>query len=369
MIRGILTLFGSLISNSAEEILPPSDSTSSEGVVEVQLRLYNGMTLLIIEYKLRVLPQSRQQTLAQLFAKLLSVAALNKRLGYYSNVHGVVTDLKETVFYTYNPRSGKFSMRGLVHIGGCNRCPRGQPVSERVAFQQMMALVTRFMLNLLLEGYSDYMEEALAKCQLPASVVPSYIETLRLAEWDAHAYEARMRSSVSLPDGETVVVLTPQQRLIVVTHTYLSHLGFKCQSGTSLTLQDSNGVNGTLLYTLEGIDSDTMQFALEASYKPLPASNAFDCYIQMYCVQRGELPFSDCDRISCWHFLFSQYFDVLPHLNNRRQDVGHAGFLSSVRGGVGETYREFTNDLFRHLLCPLWDSVKVSDSLHSLFAI
>lgn len=71
MIRGILTLFGSLISNSAEEILPPSDTTPSEGVVEVQLRLYNGMTLLIIEYKLRVLPQSQQQTLAQLFAKLL----------------------------------------------------------------------------------------------------------------------------------------------------------------------------------------------------------------------------------------------------------------------------------------------------------
>lgn len=135
-----------------------------------------------------------------------------------------------------------------------------------------------------------------------------YIETLRLAEWDAHAYEARMRSSVSLPNGETAVVLTPQQRLIVVMHTYLSHLGFKCQSGTSLTLQDSNGVNGTLLYTLEGIDSDTMQFALEASYKPLPASNAFDCYIQMYCVQRGELPFSDCDRIvSFSRFLASPY--------------------------------------------------------------
>ncbi|KAK0238714.1 hypothetical protein EDD85DRAFT_518282 [Armillaria nabsnona] len=260
-------------------------------------------------------------------------------------------------------------MRGLVHIGGCNRCPRGQPLSEgKVAFQQMMALVTRFMLNLLLEGYSDYMEEALTKCQLPASVVPSYIEILRLAEWDARAYEAHMRSSISLPDGETVVALTPQQRLIAVMDTYLSHLGFKCQSGTRLTLQDSNGVNRTLLYTLEGIDNDTLQFALEASYKPLPASNAFDCYIQMYCVQTGEIPFSDCDRMNCWHFLFSQYFDVLPHFNNRRQDVGHARFLSSVRGGVGETYREFTNDLIRHLLCPFWDSVKVSNSLNSPFA-
>ncbi|KAK0432884.1 hypothetical protein EV421DRAFT_1847135 [Armillaria borealis] len=223
--------------------------------------------------------------------------------------------------------------------------------------------------NLLLEGYSDYMEETLARCQLPASVVPSYIETLRLAEWDAHAYEARMRSSVSLPDDDTVVELTPQQRLIAVMHTYLSHLGFKCQSGANLTLQDSNGVNGTLLYTLEGIDSDMMQFALEASYKPLPASNAFDCCIRMYCVQRGEIPFSDYNRISCWDFLFSRYFDVLPHFDNRIQVVGHAGFLSSVQGGVGEMYREFTNDLIRHLLCPLWDSVKVSDSLNSPFAI
>ncbi len=75
-------------------------------------------------------------------------------------------------------------------------------------------------------------------------LLQSYIETLRLAEWDAHAYEARMKSSISLPDGDTAVALTPQQRLIAVMHTYLSHLGFKCQSGTRLTLQDSNGVNG-----------------------------------------------------------------------------------------------------------------------------
>ncbi len=59
MIKGILTLFGSLVFNSAEEILPPSDSTSSEGVVEVQLRLHNRIALLVVEYKLRVLPQSQ----------------------------------------------------------------------------------------------------------------------------------------------------------------------------------------------------------------------------------------------------------------------------------------------------------------------
>ncbi len=160
-------------------------------------------------------------------------------------------------------------------------------------------------------------------------LLQSYIETLRLAEWDAHAYEARMKSSISLPDGDTAVALTPQQRLIAVMHTYLSHLGFKCQSGTRLTLQDSNGVNGTLLYTLEGIDSDTMQFALEASYKPLPASNAFDCYIQMYCVQRGEIPFSDCDRmVSFSHVLASPYPSLIAFFNLRV--VGISYFLNTL---------------------------------------
>ncbi len=48
-----------------------SDGTLSEGVVEVQLRLHNRIALLVVEYKLRILPQSQQQTLAQLFAKLL----------------------------------------------------------------------------------------------------------------------------------------------------------------------------------------------------------------------------------------------------------------------------------------------------------
>ena len=71
MIRGILTLFGCLISSSAEEIIPPSGSTPSERVIEVQLRLYNGMALLVVEYKLRASPQSQQQALAQLFARLV----------------------------------------------------------------------------------------------------------------------------------------------------------------------------------------------------------------------------------------------------------------------------------------------------------
>ncbi|KAK0202940.1 hypothetical protein DFS33DRAFT_1275932 [Desarmillaria ectypa] len=152
MIRGILALSGSLlIVSSAGEPLPPSD-TSSEGAVEVQLCFCNNLALLVVEYKIRVLSQTQQQILAQVFAKLVY--------------------LKEAVFYTYNPRSGKFYTRGQVGFDRRNKSPQGRPVSERAAFQQMMTVVTRVMLNLLLEGYYDYLGVTLAEFQLPTSVVP-----------------------------------------------------------------------------------------------------------------------------------------------------------------------------------------------------
>ncbi|KAK0457682.1 uncharacterized protein EV420DRAFT_473370 [Desarmillaria tabescens] len=302
MIRGILALFGSLILSSAERIVPPRD-TSSGGTIEVPLRLYNGLTLLVVEYEFRVLPQNRKQILAHLLAKLVAAAALNRQQGYTFNVHGMVTDLKETIWYTYNPRSGKFHVRGHVEIGGCNKTPEGLPVRESVAFMQKMALVTRFTLALLLEGYHDYLEETLAKYQLPPSVISLYLETLHLAEWDAHAYETYMRTKVSLPSDNTIVALTPRQRLIAVMHTYLSHLNFDLTSDskpTRLVLQDGDGENvvgGTLWYTIPGLN--TLRCALEAS--PYVVSdqplNALNCYIRMDYVPSGETPFSNPVRI------------------------------------------------------------------------
>ncbi|PBL03633.1 hypothetical protein ARMGADRAFT_1004358 [Armillaria gallica] len=360
VIRQILALFGSIIFDSAEEILPPSDA-SSGGAVEVQLRLYNGVVLLLVEFKLKVLPAAQQQVLAQFMAELLSVGVLNRRQGYSFKVHGVVTDLKETCLYTYNPQDGNFSLRGQVHSAACRRSPEGDIVSEKVAFQQMMALVTRFILSLVLEGFYDCMVETLANCQIPLSVQPSYMESLQLTEWDAPAYKKRMRSSVLLPN-RNIIPLTPQQQLIAVIHTYLSHLNFK-HAPAKLILQDSdekNAVDGILWYTIKGIDENTMRFALDAGYTATSIYNAHDSYVRMDCVQRGGIPFSDHKRTSYWSFSFSRYFIQMPRYGPKLLNISHTGFASSLQSGAEETYKEFTQDLVRCLLRPLWDSVKAT---------
>ncbi|KAK0193772.1 hypothetical protein F5146DRAFT_1134568 [Armillaria mellea] len=237
-IRQILALFGSIIFNFAEEILPPSDA-SSGGAVE-----------------LKVLPAAQQQVLALLMAELLSVGVLNRRQGYSFKVHGVVTDLKEICLYTYNPQDGKFSLQGQVHSAACRRSPEGDIVSEKVGLQQMMALVTRFILSLVLEGFYDCMEETLAN-----SAIHTYILD------NSHIWKAY------------------------------------------------NSPNGMPLHTRH-------------------------------------------KRTSYWSFQFSRYFAQLPRYSLKLLNISHTGFASSLQSGAEETYKEFTQDLIRCLLRPLWDSVK-----------
>lgn len=52
IIKRILALFGSLISNTVEETLPPCD-VSSGGAVEVQPRIYEGIVPSLVGFKLK----------------------------------------------------------------------------------------------------------------------------------------------------------------------------------------------------------------------------------------------------------------------------------------------------------------------------
>ncbi|EKM61584.1 uncharacterized protein PHACADRAFT_190760 [Phanerochaete carnosa HHB-10118-sp] len=146
----LLAIARGRIIDTPEETLPATQDTSG-GAVEHEILALNDGLFFVIEVKLHHTDLDKKA--AQLFLEMLSAAKLNEARGVPAiRVYGLITDLNEFNFYSYDPVKQLFFHDTGIHTSG-----------SREHFLIQMVEVSNKIFSILLVGYIGVLEALIAR--------------------------------------------------------------------------------------------------------------------------------------------------------------------------------------------------------------
>ncbi|KAJ7213602.1 hypothetical protein GGX14DRAFT_445532, partial [Mycena pura] len=112
----LFALFAGRIEDCPEHVMPETEF-SSGGSVEHKIFIVHNILFLVIELKARF--DNMERNIAHLFAELYSASKMNGDAGFESlTVYGLLTDLGNFHFYSFNPISKTFYRDGRMPVSG-----------------------------------------------------------------------------------------------------------------------------------------------------------------------------------------------------------------------------------------------------------